>query len=96
MTNYKLITIILLIVLIFGAGIVTARWNSNKHPSVSDVVNIDSDNLGEVVPVRFHDDGKNVTCWFDGESGLDTPVGFSCLPDYMLNRPSNYNPNTMP
>ena len=88
--------LILLIICILSIGIVGAKWSYEIESSISNVVKIDGDDkFRDIVPVRFHDDRMNVTCWIDGQSGLDTPISINCLPDYMLSRPSNYNPNAL-
>jgi len=96
MNKYKLISIIFLIIIIFGVGIATSKWVYAKEPSISNVKQIDGGIMGSMKLMRFHDDTVNVTCWFDSYSKLGVPYSINCLPDYMLNRPKNYNPNDMP
>jgi len=89
----KYFLIVIVILLILGTGIAIGRMSYQKEASISQLTSIDhNDLLGEVFPMRFHDDGMIATCWYDAENGLDVPVSISCLPDYMLNRPKDYNP----
>ncbi len=79
--------VLILVGLIFIAGAAT-----NRQPSIDNVTRIDTpdDNL---YMFRVHDSATNVTCWLDASGKLSTSNGISCLPDYMLNRPGDYNGN---
>ncbi len=92
MNKIKLTAIILLIIIIFSSGVAIAKWVYTKEPSVSNVKQIDGNIMGDMELIRFHDDTANATCWFDAEGGLAVPYDVTCLPDYMLNRPKDYNP----
>ncbi len=81
-----------IIIILILMGLVYVVSAINTEPSISNVVRIDTSNDNFRI-YRIHDDTTNVTCWIDANGKLSTSNGISCLPDYMLNRPGDYNGN---